>query len=541
MKFHALFQQFFRIVFSSIIFGLICLVFLASTGCRSQPAPQPYKAPEKAVKASGRPIVFLSASEIAAAIRTGRLSSAEVVTAHLNHIHKYNPDINAIVAIDEESALKRARQADAALASGIVWGPLHGVPVSIKDHFAVKNTRITNAYPPLADQVTDFDATVVKRLKDAGAIILGITNMPVMAMDVQTVNPIYGQTNNPWDLARTPGGSTGGGAAAVAAGMSPLTIGSDLAGSIRIPAAYCGIYGIKPTENFVSGYGLFPGIDQMEKRTLRAMASLGPLARSIDDLKLCLEIIAGPDGHDPLVPAARMDFGPPPACRELRIAWSDNFGDVPLSKDTRAVIKQFIAKLATSGCFIEKADPPMDFEEIWKTWGEMVDLQININHPSSTRFFMWAFGGFHRAKSPLLQTVYPATYSKFIKINARRDKLITEVEQFLDPWDVFICPATPGPAPAHHAPEDIIFGYNIYNEPVTVDEHPLNYWMAHAAYTTPFNTTGHPAVIIPAGYTKNGMPIAIQVVGKRWHDMSLLGIAGVIDKAAGKYREPSGY
>jgi len=521
-----------------LFFLLLCMII----GCQTAPDPKPYRAPDDATAASGRPIVFLSASDLAVAIRSGTFSSYEVVSAFINHIHKYNPDLNAIVYIDEQAALERARQADLALSVGEYWGPLHGVPVSIKDHFAVKGMRITNAFPPLADQVTDFDATVVKRLKDAGAIILGITNMPVMAMDVQTFNPVYGRTNNPWDLTRTPGGSTGGGAAAVAAGMSPLTVGSDLAGSIRIPAAFCGVYGFKPTENFVSGYGIFPGLTDKNRRTLRAMASLGPLARSVRDLKLCLSIIAGPDGHDAMVPAADMCPKPKPAYPDLRIAWSDNFGDVPVSEDTRKVLEAVITKLANEGCTVEKINPPnFDFEEVWETWGKMVDLQINVNLPSSARFFMYMLGGIERSKAPLLQMVYPATYDKFIAEATRREILISHLEQFLAQWDVFICPVTPRPAYKHHEPDDVVFGYNIYDEPIPVDGQPINYWMANAAYTAPFNTTGHPAVSIPAGYSGDGMPIGIQIVGRRWHDMELLDMAEMIDAVAGAYSEPPGY
>ncbi|RJP95331.1 MAG: amidase [Desulfobacteraceae bacterium] len=518
------------------------LFFCLSPGCRTATAPQPYQAPANATAISGRPIVFMTASELAEAIRSGKLTSVEVVSAHINHIHKYNPDLNAIVFIDEKSALEKARQADEALARGEILGALHGVPVSIKDHFAVDGMRVTNAFPPLADQVTDFDATVVKRLKDAGAIILGITNMPVMAMDVQTFNPIYGRTNNPWDLTRTPGGSSGGGAAAVASGMSPLTIGSDLGGSIRIPAAFCGIYGIKPTENFVSGYGIFPGISDANKRTVRAMASLGPLARSIKDLKLCLPIIAGPDGYDAMVPAVDLSPKPKPAYTDLRIAWSDNFGDVPVSNETRKVMEQVIQKLTDKGCTIKQLNPPhFDFPEVWETWGKMVDLQININLPAPARFLMYALGGLERRQSPLLQMVYPATYDKFIEESSRREILIAHLEQFLMKWDVFICPVVTRSAYKHHEPNDVIFGYNIYRDPIPVGDHQLNYWTANSAYTAPFNATGNPVITIPAGYSEDGMPIGLQIVGRRWHDMELLDMAEMIDAAAGAYREPPGY
>lgn len=187
-------------------------------------------------------IVFMPAHELARAIRERRLSSREVLEAHLRQIKRYNPSVNAIVTLDEERAWQRAQQADDALGRGEVWGPLHGVPVTIKDSFETAGLRTTSSYHRLIDYVLEQDASAVARLRQAGAIILGKTNVPRQSMDIQTVSPIFGRTNNPWDLERTPGGSTGGGAAAVASGMSPLEMGSDLGGSIRIPAYSCGYW-----------------------------------------------------------------------------------------------------------------------------------------------------------------------------------------------------------------------------------------------------------------------------------------------------------
>jgi amidase len=527
---------------SSIPILFFSLVILLIQGCKTPPSPQTYQAPEGSMSVSGRPIVFMAATEMAAAIRSGQISSVEVVSAHLNHIHKYNPALNAIVIIDEEAALKRAREADAALAKGDWWGPLHGVPVTIKDHFAVKGMRTTNAFPPLADQVTDYDATVVKRLKDAGAIILGKTNLPVLAMDTQTFNPIFGRTNNPWDLARTTGGSTGGGAAAVASGLSPLEIGSDIGGSIRIPSSFCGVYGIKTTENFVSSYGIFPGLFNPERRTVRAMASIGPLARSIDDLKLALSIIAGPDGYDVLVPVVKTNPPPLKTISDLRIAWSDNFSDVAISQDTRRVLTDFIKQLTIRGCVIEQRNPDhFEFKEAWKIWGQMMDLQINANLPSPVRFIMFALGGIYRSKTPLLQMVYPISYDKYIQVSSQREIMIACLEKFFSDWDVFICPVTTRDAFPHMEPSHISFGYNLYDEPIMVDDKALNYWTACLSYTSPFNMTGHPVVVIPAGYSKDGMPIGVQIVGRRWHDMELLDMAKLIDAAAGNFKTPNDY
>lgn len=530
----------FRAIF--LKFAFILLTVLMAAGCKTPLPPQPYQAPEGSTAASGRPIVFMTATELASAIHARQLTSVEVVTAFLNHIHKYNPQLNAIVIIDENAALERAQQADAAIARGEWWGPLHGVPVTIKDHYAVKGMRTTNAFPPLANQITDYDATVVKRLKDAGAIILGKTNLPVLAMDVQTFNPIFGRTNNPWDLTRTTGGSTGGGAAAIASGMSPLEIGSDIGGSIRIPSSFCGVYGIKPTDNFVSAYGIFPGLSRPEKRTVRAMASIGPLARSIDDLKLALSIIAGPDGYDALVPSVNMCPPLPKTISDLRIAWSDNFGNIPISQDTKQVLAEFIDKLAQNGCTVKQTNPEhVDFNEAWEIWGQMIDLQVNANLPAPVRFIMFALGGIYRSKTPLLQMVYPITYDKYIETISKRELMIDYLDQFLTQWDVFICPVITRDAFEHMKPSHVSFGYNLYDDPIPVDDKKLNYWTACCSYTTPFNVTGNPVVVIPAGFSNDGLPIGIQVVGRRWHDMELLDMAKLIDKAAGNFKSPEGY
>lgn len=522
--------------------SLLCVMFLLFLGCSSMPPSRPYTAPAGAIAKSGRPIVSLSATQLAAAIRSGSVTSEQAVRAYLDQIHKYNPKLNAIVTIDEAAAIKRARAADAALARGELWGPLHGVPITVKDHFAVKGMRTTNGYPPLANQVTDYDATVVKRLKDAGAIILGKTNMPVLAMDMQTFNPIFGRTNNPWDLTRTPGGSTGGGAAAVASGMTALSVGSDMGGSIRIPADFCGVFGFKPTAGSVSEYGSFPGVADIKHRTVRHMVSIGPLARSIADLKLCFSIIAGPDPHDPLVPA--VDRCPPPVKNypDLKIAWSDNFGNVPISADTRRVLTTFVGKLAHAGCHIEKQNPAhFNFTTVWETWGKMNDLQIGVNIPSSIRLIIYLFGWHERGKSPMLQMVFPATYEKYITVESRREMLAASFDRFMENYDVFICPVATRSAFHHHPPSSVKFGFALYDEPIRVDNHEINYWMAAGAYTSVFNVTGNPVVTIPAGFAADGMPIDLQIVGHRGADMELLDIAKKINMVAGRYRTPPGY
>src|SRR5436305_4588550 len=205
-------------------------------------------------------LVFSSTTELAAAIRAGHVSATEVLEAHLAQIDKRNPALNAVITLDAEQAYERAREADAALARGELWGPLHGVPFTLKDAFATAGMRTTTGFPPL-DHVPQTDSTVTARLKAAGGILLGKTNVAAMLADpAQSDNPLFGRTRNPWDRARTPGGSSGGAAAAVAAGMTPFDIGTDLSGSLRIPAHFCGVFGLKPTEHRVSLAGLIPGL-----------------------------------------------------------------------------------------------------------------------------------------------------------------------------------------------------------------------------------------------------------------------------------------
>lgn len=526
-----------------LIRAMFCFVMVLSViGCGRPMSPQPYEAPPDAVSESGRPIVFLTATQIAEAIRTGRLTAVEVVDAHLKHIHQFNPKINAVVTIDEHAVRRRAREADAALKQGEYWGPLHGVPVTVKDHFAVKGLANTNGVSSTADYVPDFDATVVSRLKDAGAIILGKTNMPAMAVDMQTRNDIFGRTSNPWDLSRTPGGSTGGGAAAVAAGMSPLEIGSDLGGSIRQPSHFCGIYGFKPTENAVSNHGSFAPFFDKDYKSIRHMASNGPLARSIADLKLAYQLIAGPDGKDGMV--TQPDESPliKESVADLRIAWTDQFGDLSISKDTAQVLQQFVDKLSVkAGEMRHLRLSAIDFNTVWASWGKMIDLEIGVLKPPLTRFLIFLAGGTHRAKTPLLQMEYPAGYDDYIENLSARDAIVAKFDRLLLDWDVLICPVAPIPAFSHHLPDEQKFGYNLYNKPLLVDGRAINYWMGCAAYTAPFNLTGHPVVVIPAGFSSNGMPIGLQLVGARGKDIALLEMAKMIDQAAGGYRAPEGY
>lgn len=484
---------------------------------------------------------FLTASELAEKIRSRQVTSLQVVDALLSRIAEHNSKLNAIVTLDVTKVRQRAKEADAALERGENWGPLHGVPVTIKDNLATNGMRTTSSYKRTENYIPNFDAPVVERLKKAGAIILGKTNMPLLGLDFQANSPLFGISNNPWDITRTTGGSTGGGAAAVAAGLSPLEIGNDLGGSVRIPAAFCGVYGIKPTERLVSTSGISPGLPKRDSSSVRYMLANGPLARSIEDLKLALSIISGPDAKDPNIPDVRLSDRKK-SLKDLRIAWSDDFGGVPVTEETRAALANLTVALAKAGCHVKKVNPPeFDFLSAWNTYGEINDLRFGVNTPWLARVLMCMHNWSYAKKVPMHKMVSSLSYENFLRVLTKREAFMASMDSFLSNYDVFLAPVHVTTAYKHIAPEKYFGPYAIYDKPVMVDNEPVNYWMANGSYTTIFNLTGNPVVSMPVAYDKDGLPISIQVVGTRWHDLDLLNDAAEIDKVSNAFKHPPGF
>ena len=309
-------------------------------------------------------LVFASASAQARAIRSGAVSARALVAACLDRIARHDGAINAVVASRPAAALERATAADAAQAAGVSWGPLHGVPISVKEAFDVAGLPTTFGLPALRDNVASDDALAVTRLLDAGAILLGKTNVPPHLADWQTVNPLYGTTRNPWDLARSPGGSSGGSAAALASGFSALELGSDIGGSIRIPAHFCGVYGHKPS------FGLVPGRGHAKPGSFAPsdITAYGPMARSAADLALALDLLAGPDAD--LAPASRIDLvaGTPKSGATYRVAlWADDEA-FPVSRETSAALQAAAATLRDLGHVVERARPDVTSRELYDVY-----------------------------------------------------------------------------------------------------------------------------------------------------------------------------
>ncbi len=478
-------------------------------------------------------LVFRSASDLAKAIGVRQVSATEVVEAFLSQIAARNPAVNAVVTLDEEGARRRAREADEALAQGEVWGPLHGVPMTIKDTLETAGLRTTAAHKPLADHIPERDATVVARLRAAGAILLGKTNMPELAMDIQTDNALFGSTKNPWNPTRTAGGSSGGEGAALAAGMSPLGIGSDIGGSIRIPAHFCGVFGLKPTEGRVSNSGHIPPLPGT-LNVVRHLAVNGPLARSVADLRLALRIIAGPDGQDLGVPAASLQPVPPRPLRQYRFAWTDDLGGLPVTVDTHIALEKLAQDLTDAGCHVEQTAPrDFDMQEVWKTYGELFGSMLFVGFPAPARAAVRTFGRF-LFKDPISRAASKratASLKDYFEVMQRRDRLIQSLESFLGKYDAWLCPVTPTPAFPHRKMGKI-------HTPIEVDGASIPGNLAGTGYTCGFNLTGSPVVTIPLARSRDGLPIGVQIVGRRWGEMALLNAAEALTEITGPFRQP---
>ncbi len=455
-------------------------------------------------------IVFSSTTQLAAAIRAGHVSATEVLEAHLAQIATHNPALNAIITMDAERAYERAREADEALARGEVWGPLHGVPFTLKDAHATAGMRTTTGFPPLADYVPQEDSTVTARLKAAGGILLGKTNVAVMLADpAQSNNPIFGRTNNPWNIERTPGGSSGGAAAALAAGMTPFEIGTDLSASIRIPAHFCGLFGLKPTEQRVPLTGLIPGLSG--PRPVRIMSCIGPMARTVEDLALLYSIIAGPDGRDTEVQPVPIDEVPQLELKHLRIAFAPTFPGFPVAAAMRDAVEALAQDLSPLSAAVEEATlPEVDFNQELMSAGALIGMITGAFQPEEQE--------------------RPTTLAHYLEALHRRDQSIIAWEQFFEKWDVLLCPPSMVTAFPHCEP----------GSPLLVDGQEVVYWMV-SAHGTLFNYTGHPAVVLPYKRDRDGLPIGVQLVGKRWEESRLLAMAKALSEVTGAFQRPLGY
>lgn len=443
---------------------------------------------------------WLPATELAALIRRKKVSPVEVVQATLDRIDRLNPQLNAYVTLTRESALTEAGAAERALMKkGVKLGPLHGVPFSVKDLVITKGVRTTFGTPLFRDNVPNEDAPFVERMKAAGAILIGKTNTPTFGWIGATHNLLFGATRNPWNLDCTPGGSSGGASAAVAAGFAPLAIGTDGGGSIRIPASFAGIYGIKPS------YGRIPTYPATGAWSL---SHVGPMTRTVADAALMMKVGAGPDERDPYsLPQDGVDYPKilKGGTRGMRVAYSDSLGFV---KIVDPEVRQACAKAAKSflelGCRVEEVDPcwPSPYE----CWYEIFCGGIAAR--------MMAFLDRRNEIEPGLYEIMEQTMknppTKYVQSWLDRLAWWQHPRAFFEKYDILLTPTIACPA----------FAVGLEGPPEIDGKAVERYgWMP---FTYPFNLTGQPAASVPCGFTKKGLPIGLQIVGRRYDDATVL-------------------
>ena len=456
-------------------------------------------------------ICFMTATEMAARIRSGDLSASEVMEAHLERIEEVNPRVNAIVTLLPEEAMEGARAADEARAKGLPLGPLHGLPVAHKDLALTKGIRTTFGSPIFRDFVPETDALIVERLKAAGAVTVGKTNTPEFGAGSQTFNEVFGETLNPYDTTKTSGGSSGGAAAALACGMLPIADGSDMGGSLRNPASFCNVVGLRPSPGRVPTW---PDV------VPHPLSVEGPMARTVGDIALVLSAIAGPDPRSPLSISEPASIFSRPLDRNfqgVRVAWSRDLGGLPLDSRVADVIEGACPVFEALGCEVRDAEPDLtDADEVFKTL-------------RAWRFEL-AYGGLLREHREGMKDTVVWNIEEGMRLRGpkvgwaerRRAELYHEAREFTDAHEFLVLPVAQVP------PFDAGLRY-----PTKINGEPMETyidWMKSCYLVT---VMGLPAISAPCGFTPDGLPVGVQIVGRPRDDLGVLQLAHAFETATG--------
>ena len=463
---------------------------------------------------------FLPAVSMADQIRRKKISPVELVGAHLAQIEKLNPRLNAFVQVDADRARQAAHDAEKAVMQEEALGPLHGVPISIKSSISVAGLRCESGTRLRAGLVSSHDAPLVTRLKNAGAIVLGVTNTPEMLMAWETDNLLYGRTNSPWDLERTPGGSSGGEAAAIAAGMSAGGVGSDGGGSIRVPAHFSGICGLKPTPGRIPATGHFP----VSAGPFALIGVVGPMARTVADLRVLFEVMQGPDDGDTCAAPVPVCWRSDEEVKKLRVGYFEDDGRTPVTPETHAAVRTAAEALRGAGFQVEPFRPA-GLEEARQLWH---------------KFFVVAGGMLLRPLfkeddadlSPILKqflewsAAQPAhTGRSLLDAWIQRDLLRARFFAQMRKYPILLCPAAAIPAFRHGERSWQVEGKCV---------HYLDAW----SYAEVFNLLGNPAAVVPVGQSPEGLPIGVQIVGRPWEEERVLAVAAALEKECVVWKTP---
>ncbi|WP_420365876.1 amidase [Curtobacterium sp. L3-7] len=455
-------------------------------------------------------ILFLDATELSARIRSGALTSVEVVQAHLDRIKAVDPKINAIVTINE-NAIAEAKAADDALAAGEEVGPLHGVPFTVKDSIDADGILTQRGSPVFAGRTPDADAVAVARMKAAGGIVLAKTNLPEFSYSTESVNLLSGRTNNPWNLDRTSGGSSGGESAAIAAGLSPIGLGTDLAISVRGPASHTGIAAIKPTHGRIPMTGVWPRVPRRDWH-------VGPMARTIRDLELGYEIMRGPDGQDGFaITPNTVDTGKRGAApSDLRVAWFTDSGLGPVDPQVADTVRQAAEALRTAGVHVEEIDiPTLHHDTPLALFNKQHVMELKPAMAEATkghedqRFTM----------SKTMLTTPDTSVEDYVAAEQGFERIRDAYAEVFTRFDAVLLPVLPIPAHEHDKTEFVIDGQ-------TVDATHIQ------TFTVQFNITGMPALSMRFGTSSDGLPIGVQIAGP-WHaESTVFNVAKVLESVS---------
>ncbi|MCP5056303.1 MAG: amidase [bacterium] len=479
---------------------------------------------------------YRSATELLAAMDRGELTSLELLDLLLARIERWNGELNAVVTLASDEARERAGEADAARARGESWGPLHGLPMTVKECIEVAGQPTTSGAPELSGHVPTEDADTIRRLKDAGAIIFGGTNLPLYAGDFQSYNDVYGTTNNPWNTERGPGGSSGGSAASLAAGFTPLELGSDIGGSIRNPAHFCGVYGHKPSYGIVSGRGHVPGPPGQRSRA--DLAVLGPLARAADDLALAMDVLSGPFKED--ATAWRLELPAPRHQRleDFRVGLLLDLPGHPVSSAVRGCIRAAADAVAAAGVTIDEAAlPKIDFETSHELYTRLLYGVMGTGFPPNVIKDMEAAAANlapdDNSPEALMIRGSVGPHRAWLSDNERREQLRVRWAEFFEAFDLLLCPISPTTAfPHDHSP--------IPTRMLRVDDEQISY-MTQLFWAGLATVAYLPATIVPVGQAEDGLPVGMQLIGPYLEDRTPIEFARLAEAAIGGFVAPPGY
>lgn len=472
-------------------------------------------------------IITLSVTELAQKIKHKELSVQEVLSSYLAQIDKFNPIVNAISdRRTKKDLMNEAREKDAQLAQNLAVGKLFGVPVTIKECFGVKGLITTNGDPNLKRNIAQEDAEMVRRFRDAGAIIIGMTNVPLFSIDWQSTNSWNGQTNNPFDLSRVAGGSSGGSSVAVASSFSPISLGADAGGSVRIPAHFCGICGLRPTENYLSNRGHVQAPNKPNGR--RHVITPGPFTKNISDLRLAMEIL-GNNSKYQLPEFPPLDFNHSKWDEQpLKIAYSKSINNIEVDAEYLEIFNGFIDKIQGEAESITLDHPTYDEAKAYTECSKLIGYELGVNFPKmplvSTFLYvfirlkykdhLWAKG---MAIGPRMSN---KAYAKTID---HKDQFATVFDDFLTKYDIWITPVCSFEAYKHQKA----------GKPFIVNGKKVGYTESMGGFTFTSGYSGHPIVTFPIGQKKNGMPVGVEVHSRKWTDNKLLEIAECFEKILG--------